>query len=932
MAAPLLYTRCALPPERATAVPRPELIRRLDAGLRGGRRLSLISAPAGYGKTTLAGAWVRQARVPTVWLTLDAHDNDVVQLLRYLRLGMRRLRPDAGERVAGALDAPQPPPVEELVAVLLDDLADVAATEGGRILLALDDAQRLDRPAAQAFLALLVEHLSPSCHLLLISREDPALPLPRLRVRGELTEIRAQDLRFTAVEAAQFLTEAMQLHLEPEWIAALERRTEGWIASLQLAAISLQGRSAADAAAFIRAFSGSHRFVFDYLAEEVLAQQPAEVRAFLQQTAALDRFHAPLCRALTGRADSQAMLQHLEQANLFLISLDDERTWYRYHHLFADYLRGTLPAGELPRLQNTAARWCAEAGLAVEAVQYALSGGDPELIGAVVEGALQRAATWSGGELAMLVRWIDALPGQVLQAHPRLCLDASRALFLSGRPTLAEHLIAKAEAALVLRTAPPLSAPGDGRPMTGALPAPSWPSAVVGRPSSQLAPDSQTMAIGPAPAAPAHEELLATAAIYRAALAAFQGQVRRAITMVTEARPRLPAGATLAHARAADTLGLAYALAGDLAQAERWYAEASLLGQSAGVSYLAINARCEVAMARLGQGRMEAAAQTCHEALALAGGAPLPPTGLVYTILGEIAYEQDDLAAAERSLLEGLARGRQGGLSDDLRLAHLLLARLRIAQGDLDAAAAAVEQAAALMPARESLRLARLADAWRTQIELARGNSAAARRWAQAYTAYRAAGPGETSEDTELLTLAWACLDLGDPAQALAVARDLQRQAQPAGRVRSLIAALILQALAHQMRREQPAGLESLTQALQLAAPAGFVRPFRDAGPALAALLPLARVSAPQLVERLLAGVAVAPPPRDQLAGGPDALSEQELRVLRLIVAGQSNQEIAEALVISVGTAKWHVHNILQKLGVGSRPKAIARAHELGLV
>jgi LuxR family maltose regulon positive regulatory protein len=887
MTTQLLHTRSLVPPLRVGGLSRPRLLALLDAGLRAGRRLTLVAAPAGYGKTTLAATWVRTAALPTVWLTLDARDNDLAHLFRYLHHALTRLAPAGGRQLRAALDAPTLPPLETLVAALLDDLEDAgrqAAPGAERLVLVLDDGHKLDAPAAHAWLDLLVEHLPPTLHLLLLSREDPPLPLPRLRARGELTELRAADLRFTTAEVASFFAEVMGLAVPPEAVAALEARTEGWIASLQLAALSLQGRSPEQVAAFARAFGGSHRFVFDYLAEEVLGQQGEDVRTFLQQTAVLERFHAPLCRALTGRADAQAMLQQLEQANLFLVPLDDERVWYRYHHLFADYLRSASDPAERAGLLSAAARWCAEAGLLVEAVQYGLESGDRELLAALVERALTAAATWSGGELATLISWIDALPGQVFRAHPRLCLDASRALFLGGRLALAAQLLDQAERAL-RATAP----------------------------------------------TPEQDGLLAIAEVYRGALDAFQGAAQRAIAAVERARPRLPAGETLARARAADALGLAYGLAGDLAQCERWYAEASRLGQAAGVRYLAVNARCEVAIARLGQGRLGQARDACREALALAGDAPIPPTGLALTVLAEIAYEQGDHAAAEEQLGEGMARAEQGGLHDDLRVACLLLARLRHGRGDLDGAAAAIERAAGLMPLHEAPRLARLADAWRAWVQLARGQHEAAAQWATTYAAWRRGEPAETSQDVELLILAHIALARNDTAQALAVLLDLEREARAAGRARTVIRALTLLALARQAAGEHAAAVAAIARAAELAAPEGLVRPLLDAGAALAPLLPQARAAAPPFVERLLAAVAPAPQPAAHGPPGPDALSEQELRVLRLLVAGHSNQEIAAALVISVGTAKWHVHNILQKLGASNRPKAIARARELGL-
>lgn len=886
MATQALHTKVLLPPSRAVAVTRPRLLAQLDAGIAAGRRLSLVAAPAGYGKTTLAADWARQTARPVVWLTLDERDNDLGQLSRYLHLALTRLDPELGRNLQAVLAAPTLPALEELVAALLHDLEDARqAAASDAILLALDDCHKLGEPAAHAWLALLVKHLPPGCHLLLLSREDPPLPLPRLRARNELTEVRAQELRFTTAEALAFFAEVMDLALAPELVAALEARTEGWIASLQLAALSLEGRSLAQAEAFVRDFSGSHRFVFDYLAEEVLGQQDPELRTFLEQTALLERFHAPLCRAVTGRDDSHALLQRLERVNLFLIPLDDERVWYRYHHLFADYLRSSVPPAERARCLGDAARWCADAGLLVEAVQYAQASGNQELLVAVVERALQQAAAWSGGELATLVRWIDALPGRVLSAHPRLCLDASRALFLSGRLALATQLIDQAEAHL--HAAPPHAE---------------------------------------------RETSLTIATIYRAAPVAVRGEVQRALQMVTEARARLPATETLAHARAADTLGLAYGLAGDLARCERWYDEASRLGQAAGVGYLAINARCEVAVAQLGQGRLTQARESCHAALALAGGAPLPPTGFALTILGEIACEQGDLAAAEELLREGLTRAERGGLVDDLRAAELLRARLRRARGDLAGVITAVERANALLPVHEAPRLAQLAGAWRAWAQLALGNVAAAGQWANDFAAWRQREPVETSQAVELLVLGRVNLALGDAARATDVLHELAAEALAGGRVRTGIAALILLALARRAAPDSAGAEAALGRALQLAASEGFARLFLDEGAALTPLLLQARGAAPQLVDRLLATLTPEAARAVTALPNADALSEQELRVLRLMVAGHSNQEIAEALVISVGTAKWHVHNILQKLGVGNRPKAIARARELGLV
>jgi LuxR family transcriptional regulator, maltose regulon positive regulatory protein len=417
--------------------PRARLGESLQGGLLAGRKLTLISAPAGYGKTTLAADWAQQTGLPVAWLSLDEQDNEFGHFLAYLLLALRQIADGAGAQIRLILDSPQLPPVEDIAVGLCDDLARLGESNG-RFLLALDDYHKIRHLLIHDLLNRLLEHLPPPCHLLLLSREDPPLPLPRLRVRGELTEIRAQDLRFTVTEAEQFFNQAMRLGLSPDWVAELETRTEGWIASLQLAALSLHGRDAAQTEAFIRAFGGSHRYVFDYLAEEVLGQQPEEIREFLRATAVLDRFNASLCHALTGRADSQAILHQLEQANLFLVPLDDARHWYRYHHLFADYLNTLLTTPEKTQLLKAASEWHAANHLPLEAVRYAFASADFAFTAAVLEQILRHDTTWSSFDLGLFSSWLDALPPHVLQGHPELNLNAARIFYLSRRFDLAE--------------------------------------------------------------------------------------------------------------------------------------------------------------------------------------------------------------------------------------------------------------------------------------------------------------------------------------------------------------------------------------------------------------------------------------------------------------------------------------------------------------
>jgi LuxR family maltose regulon positive regulatory protein len=777
------------------------------------------------------------------------------------------------------LEMPQFPPLQTIMDELINDLAGLDTP----LVLVLDDYYVITNPQLHEVVEYFIDHQPAQIHLALTTRADPPVPLARLRARGQMTEIRAHDLRFTLDEAREFF-KSMKLDLDAETIRALEARTEGWATGLQLAALALQNLP--NPQDFIEAFRGSHRYVLDYLAEEVIRQQSEEIRQFLTQTSVLERFNAAACEALTGRADSQALLARLEQANLFVIPLDNERVWYRYHHLFADYLRTGLAKTEQADLYKKASLWHEENDLVFEAVRYALASRDHEFAAGVIERAVQKEATWSGGRVATLAGWLDALPAQALQTRPLLSLHASRILYLAGRFELAEKLLDRVE-----------------------------PSLEEG-------------------SFPAHEvkNLLALASLYRGAIASMRGEVQRAIEQTRRAQALLPKDDQLAQARAIYSLGLAYELSGKTAQSVQSYLQASQLAWSAGVLFLAINGRCAAAQAQITQGKVRLAVQTCQQAIKLAGETRIAPIGLAWSILGAIAYEQDDLTTAEKYLQDGVELSRRGGLQDDLIWGLVFLARLKYAMGDLPEAIAALEQANAIVQVYNIPRISMLASAFVARLQLAAGQIELALQWARGYQAERAAQPVEYLREFEDLTLARFLLANDELETVPPILDPLLEQAQAAGRVRICIETMILQALFHRANKNMPAAVNWLAQALRLAAPEGFRRAFLDEGAALMELLPKARPAAPEFVDsllekRLAAAEATLPLATQQ----PDPLSEQEMRVLKLVVAGKSNQEIAEELVITVGTAKWHVHNILQKLGVNNRPQAIARAHELGI-
>src|SRR5438105_5593329 len=443
---PILATKLYMPPLRPEVVSRPRLLERLNEGLR--RHLVLISAPAGFGKTTLFSQWLALIELPAAWLSLDEGDNDPARFLTYLVAALQTIAAHVGEGVLGVLQSPQPPPTEAILTTLLNDLTSIS----DQFVLVFDDYHVIDAKAIDQALTFLLEHLPPHMHLVIATREDPPLPLARLRAGGRMTEVRAADLRFTPSEAAAFLNQVMGLRLSAQDIAALERRTEGWVAGLQLAALSLQGQP--DATSFIQSFTGSHHFVLDYLMEEVLQRQSDSVQTFLLRTSILDQLCGPLCDAVLGNpaGSGQATLEYLERANLFLVPLDDDRHWYRYHHLFADLLRqrllqsGTSSKEGVTELHGRASQWYEDHGLEIEAFHHAAAANDVERAERLIEG--QGVPLQFRGAGAPVLNWLDSLPTKVLDARPSLWVTYATALFFGGRHTAVEQKLQAAEAAL----------------------------------------------------------------------------------------------------------------------------------------------------------------------------------------------------------------------------------------------------------------------------------------------------------------------------------------------------------------------------------------------------------------------------------------------------------------------------------------------------
>mgnify|MGYP001274416647 CR=1 FL=1 len=877
----LLATKFHIPSRRSGLVARSQLLAELQHGLDEHHKLALISAPAGYGKTTLVAEWITLIQSSTInqttkisWLSLDEADNDPIRFARYFLTALQKADELLGAQAQGMLEMPGMPSLPGLFDILLNDLAESDAS----FVLILDDYHVINNPAIHAALEYFLEHQPASILLVLTTRADPSLPLARLRARRQMTELRARDLRFTPDEARAFFGLA-NLSLAENALRALDQRTEGWAAGLQLAALALQNQP--DPAAFIETFRGSHRYVLDYLAGEVLIQQGEEMRVFLMQTSLLARFNAELCNALTGRDDSQALIARLEQSNLFIVPLDDERLWYRYHHLFADYLRSLLSKTEQTVLYQKAAAWHEANDLTAEAVRYALASNNAHFAAQIIENALGKNSTWSDGNLAQLVAWLEALPNEVFQSRPRLSLHAARAFYVQGRFTQAEVHLAQAEQFLQ------------------ALPATR---------------DS--------------EQLLAIANLHRGAIASVRGEFQKVLDLVPAARTRIPPENHLAHARAFFSLGIAHENAGHAEQAVENYLHSSTEARAAGVLFLAVSGLCSAAQVQIQQGCLRLAENSCREAIQLTGGARIPPLGLAWGTLGALALERNELSYAEKYLQDGIALSRQGGLRADLVIEMFSLGRLHAYQGNLAGMQAVMDEALSVIRSVDIPRSEQLAYACIARYQHFLEQRDAAARWASEYLSKRAGAQDEFAD----LTLARILLSAGNLEPIASILYPLLEKAEAVGRRQTVIEAMMLLGLYQQAQGKTAVALEWLEKSLKLAAPEGYLRLFLDEGQPLLNLLPRLRSAALGLVDAILNGKPAEAEsrstPLDRL---PDPLSEQELRVLNLIVAGKSNAEIADELVISVGTAKWHVHNILQKLGVNTRTQAISRAKELGI-
>ena len=892
----LLATKLHIPVPRPGLVPRLRLAARLDEGL--ARALVLVCAPAGYGKTVLLADWARGSGRPVAWLSLDPGDNDPVRFWRHVVAALDRARPGIGERVAPLLGPPAPSSFQGLVTALINDLA------ADETLLVLDDYHVIGSPQVHESLAFLAEHRPAGLCVALASRSDPPLALARLRARGQLTEIRVAELRFRPAEAGELLQHAASALPDPS-VAALAARTEGWAAGLQLAALSLRGHE--DAAAFVAAFTGSHRYVLDYLAEEVLERQGKQLRRFLLETSVLDRLSGPLCDAVTGGEGSQALLEEAERSGLFLVPLDEVRGWWRYHHLFADLLRARLQAeqpGRVPELHRNAAGWYAEHGPADDAIGHAAAAGDMPWAARLIEQHFDEFCLLRG-EVATIRRWLSALPAELVRSRPRLLLAQANMAATSGRIEAVETLLEAAE-----RT------PGD--------PADEPFEPTAGRAASRLV------------------NLPALTALLRGYLAQLRGDAEATAAFAEQMLAETKPGERMLSYSALGVLAGAEWLRGRLEAAEDAFASTVTGWRETGQFTLIAWGWYELARLQRAQGRLDAAALTCERALdsLVRPGRPPPAAGPSYAGLAEIAYQRDELDLALRHATEGIALCRQFIYTIPLANGLATLAMIRQAAGDPAGALEAITEAEQASPGPAGMF--NPVPAQRARLLLAQGDLPAAARFAPDHGLGPDDEPAYPRESGHLV-LARVLLAQDRSGQALALLERLHAAAAAQDRTGSLIEIGALRALALAATGEEAAAVSALAGALALACPQGYVRVFADEGPPMAALL--GRLIAAQRTGQAAAEVPLGYLARLQRAFSPgrpasdpgpsgivEPLTSRELEVLEMLAAGRSNQAIARELVVTLDTVKKHVGHILGKLGAANRTEAVARARELSLI
>jgi ATP/maltotriose-dependent transcriptional regulator MalT len=890
---PLLATKLHMPRPGAGLVHRLLLHERLAQGMT--CALTLLSAPAGFGKTTLLSDYLTRSAMPVAWLSLESEDNDLVRFLSYVIAALQTVDQEIGRSSLELLQTSPPTTVEPILSLLINDLASVKLPH---FALVLDDYHVIEDLAIQRGLTFLVEHLPAQMHLIIAARADPPLPLARLRGRGQLCEVRAADLRFAAEEVAAFLHGVMHLDLAADEVTILQERTEGWIAGIQLAGLSLRGRT--DVSTFLADFTGSHRFVLDYLSEEVFSQQKTEVQSFLLYTCILDRLNGSLANAVTELSNGQMMLEALEHANLFVVSLDDERSWYRYHHLFAEVLRGRLQQTQpelIPELHRRASRWYEQHGFLDEAIEHALTSADYSVAARLIEQVARPIVRSS-----TLLRWMEALPKAWLDTHPQLAVLYAWVVVANGVSSWSEIEPWIQRIRELLPANHPIRADLDGEIAAMRTMAAGFAE----EDTNTIELSSQTLAL-----LPTNHWARGLMLLYRGAAFLSLQQVEAAI-------------ATLKQSVA--------------------------LNESEDSQQLVLIAKSYLANAHILHGQLHEAMHLYQEVLQHepTHGPPLRGPLLAHGGLGNLFREWNDLPSALVHLEAGLQLYRYIGGSLPMAWAvHLPLARAYLAQGKHNEAFATLSHIDEIARVHPSLQSSALISAWRTRFHLTLGDVDAAAHWAKHQGLSIETLPADladlASHEMTSMTFARLAIEQGQAKATLPLLEHLLANAAKAHRTTSALELLLIQSQAYEAIGQREQALTLLKQAIKRAEPERYIRLFLDEGIPLIKLLVYLRETSPEHQVYLQLLLAALPEHETAQPAGKeehfqrsqpliDPLSERELEVLRLIAAGASNEEIAEQLVIALGTVKRHVSNILGKLTVSSRTQAVARAQALALL
>ena len=895
MSATILQTKLIIPLLHPNLVSRSRLTNQIETGVQFSHKLTLVAAPAGFGKTTVVSAWVHQNQRNVAWFSLDEGDNEVTVFWTYVIASIRTVLPAFAETIFTALTASPPAPLDNILPILVNELAELEAP----LVLVLDDYHVIANQEIHDSISFLLDHQPQQFHLVIATRADPPLPIARIRAQRCLTELRAEDLRFTEIETQMLLNEMMGLELTDEDVKVLEKRTEGWGVGLLLAAQSMQGRR--DKHAFIAAFSGSQHYILEYLVEEVLKRQSEEARKFLLQTSILDRLSGPLCDVVVGGNSSESTIQELSKENLFIIPLDQDHIWYRYHHLFADllvnFLRKEFAREEILELHRRASQWYQETGEHDKAVKYALSGQDFEgaadLIEQIVDQVIAR------GQVKTLLGWIEAIPEEVIKSRPRLLMHQGWVVFLSGRVTLASQILQQAKHALT--------------------------SILEGNDKNLL-----------------HGRLSAMLAT----ITVLTRDITGALVEAQEALANLPEDEFIFRARATRVLGVSYMFLGEMKQALENLEQARSLALAGQNKFLASEILSQMGTVRKHQGMLSLAVDVYQQILNLyEQPETAPPACLGYVGLAEIALERNDLRNADSYLNRGIDLCLKSHIGYALQPAYLIGGLLKYAQCDKVGAQETIQKGEDLSRAGGGSLESRLGLAWfQTRLYLLFGELEKARDWATGKLLPSSWSFHEMPillDEMHQSLLARVYLKSGEFEKVLDIYEHIYPQAEKSGRLARVIELSLFKAIVLNKMGKLDDALAVFKKCLALTESEGYLRLFLELGQDVADLLQKTQVEGKhgEYVSKLLAafngqqvgvkGDAVKLPSQGGLI---EPLTERELEVLRLMCEGHSNQDIADTMIVSVNTVKKHTSNIYGKLGVRNRAQAVLRAREIKLI